>query len=187
MARSGGACAYEHDLLTYATAGLLTVPGLHLIGTARAKASVLSFVLDGFPTEDVGKALNEEGIAVRAGHLHRCLPLPEPGGRGRSRSGADARHLHTGTRRSGHSSGACFRARSGAAPSMTACCAWLAFYSRGTAVRAEGIATAMHKERRGMQPGKMLRTKLCGFARRMQLVALIPCHTCFESSSNTNR
>jgi cysteine desulfurase/selenocysteine lyase len=65
---------YEHDLLTYSTAGLLTVPGLHLIGTAREKASVLSFVLDGFRTEDVGKALNEEGIAVRAGH-HCAQPI----------------------------------------------------------------------------------------------------------------
>ena len=65
---------YEHDLLTYATAGLLTVPGLHLIGTAREKASVLSFVLDGFRTEDVGKALNQEGIAVRAGH-HCAQPI----------------------------------------------------------------------------------------------------------------
>jgi cysteine desulfurase/selenocysteine lyase len=65
---------YEHDLLTYATAGLLTIPGLHLIGTAREKASVLSFVLDGFRAEDVGKALNEEGIAVRAGH-HCAQPI----------------------------------------------------------------------------------------------------------------
>jgi cysteine desulfurase/selenocysteine lyase len=65
---------YEHDLLIYATAGLLTVPGLHLIGTAREKASVLSFVLDGFRTEDVGMALNQEGIAVRAGH-HCAQPI----------------------------------------------------------------------------------------------------------------
>ena len=65
---------YEHDLLTYATKGLLTVPGLHLIGTAREKASVLSFVLDGFRTEDVGKALNQKGIAVRAGH-HCAQPI----------------------------------------------------------------------------------------------------------------
>jgi cysteine desulfurase/selenocysteine lyase len=65
---------YEHDLLNYATAGLLTVPGLHLIGTAREKAGVLSFVLDGFRTEDVGKALNQEGIAVRAGH-HCAQPI----------------------------------------------------------------------------------------------------------------
>jgi cysteine desulfurase / selenocysteine lyase len=65
---------YEHDLLNYATAGLLTVPGLHLIGTAREKAGVLSFVLDGFRTEDVGQALNQEGIAVRAGH-HCAQPI----------------------------------------------------------------------------------------------------------------
>ena len=65
---------YEHDLLAYATTGLLTIPGLHLIGTAREKAGVLSFVLDGFRTEDVGKALNEEGIAVRAGH-HCAQPI----------------------------------------------------------------------------------------------------------------
>ena len=65
---------YEHDLLAYATAGLLTVPGLHLIGTAREKAGVLSFVLDGFRTEDVGQALNQEGIAVRAGH-HCAQPI----------------------------------------------------------------------------------------------------------------
>ena len=65
---------YEHDLLAYATKGLLTIPGLHLIGTAREKAGVLSFVLDGFRTEDVGKALNQEGIAVRAGH-HCAQPI----------------------------------------------------------------------------------------------------------------
>jgi len=65
---------YEHDLLAYATRGLLTVPGLHLIGTAKDKASVLSFVLDGFRTEDVGKVLNQEGIAVRAGH-HCAQPI----------------------------------------------------------------------------------------------------------------
>lgn len=59
---------YEHELLTYATKWLLTVPGLHLIGTAKEKAGVLSFVLDGFRTEEVGAALNREGIAVRSGH-----------------------------------------------------------------------------------------------------------------------
>jgi cysteine desulfurase/selenocysteine lyase len=59
---------YEHELLIYATKGLLTVPGLRLIGTAKEKAGVLSFVLDGFLTEEVGAALNREGIAVRSGH-----------------------------------------------------------------------------------------------------------------------
>jgi cysteine desulfurase/selenocysteine lyase len=65
---------YEHDLLLYATEKLLRVPGLRLIGTAREKAGVLSFVLDGFRTEDVGAALNRQGIAVRAGH-HCAQPI----------------------------------------------------------------------------------------------------------------
>jgi cysteine desulfurase/selenocysteine lyase len=65
---------YEHDLLVYAIEGLRSVPGLRLVGTAKEKASVLSFVLDGFRTEDVGAALNREGIAVRAGH-HCAQPI----------------------------------------------------------------------------------------------------------------
>ncbi|WP_341646329.1 family 2A encapsulin nanocompartment cargo protein cysteine desulfurase [Thauera sp. SDU_THAU2] len=65
---------YEHDLLVYATHGLLGVPGLRLIGTAADKASVLSFVLNGYTTEEVGRALNEEGIAVRSGH-HCAQPI----------------------------------------------------------------------------------------------------------------
>jgi cysteine desulfurase / selenocysteine lyase len=66
--------AYEHDLLVYGTEKLLTVPGLRLIGTARDKAGVLSFVLDDVRTEDVGVALNQEGIAVRSGH-HCAQPI----------------------------------------------------------------------------------------------------------------
>jgi cysteine desulfurase / selenocysteine lyase len=66
--------AYEHELLVYATAGLLTVPGLRLIGTAHEKAGVMSFVLDDVRTEDVGAALNQEGIAVRSGH-HCAQPI----------------------------------------------------------------------------------------------------------------
>jgi cysteine desulfurase/selenocysteine lyase len=66
--------AYEHELLAYATQGLSTVPGLKLIGTARENAGVLSFVLDECKTEDVGKALDREGIAVRAGH-HCAQPI----------------------------------------------------------------------------------------------------------------
>jgi len=65
---------YEHGLLVYATQGMKTVPGLRLIGTARDKASVLSFVLEGYRPEDVGTALNREGIAVRAGH-HCAQPI----------------------------------------------------------------------------------------------------------------
>ncbi len=59
---------HEHELLVYATRELQQIPGLCLIGTAKEKAGVLSFVLDGYRTEDVGAALNSEGIAVRSGH-----------------------------------------------------------------------------------------------------------------------
>jgi len=65
---------YEHELLAYATSVLQPVPGVRLIGTAQNKASVLSFVLKGYQTEEVGRALNEEGIAVRSGH-HCAQPI----------------------------------------------------------------------------------------------------------------
>ena len=66
--------AYEHDLLAYGTDVLRRIPGLRLIGTAPEKASVLSFVIDGYRTEDIGTALAREGIAVRAGH-HCAQPI----------------------------------------------------------------------------------------------------------------
>ncbi len=66
--------AYEHQLLLYATRLLKDVPGLKLIGTAPDKAAVLSFTLEGYQTEEVGRALNEEGIAVRSGH-HCAQPI----------------------------------------------------------------------------------------------------------------
>ncbi|MNZ80723.1 Cysteine desulfurase [compost metagenome] len=65
---------YEHDLLVYATRGLSSIPGLRLVGTAAHKASVASFVLEGYRTEEVGAALNREGIAVRSGH-HCAQPI----------------------------------------------------------------------------------------------------------------
>lgn len=65
---------YEHQLLEYGIDALKRIPGLKLIGTAREKASVLSFVLDGFTTEEIGKVLSLEGIAVRAGH-HCAQPI----------------------------------------------------------------------------------------------------------------
>ena len=65
---------YEHELLVYAMDQLKTVPGLHLIGNAREKASVLSFVLDGFGVSYVGQYLSRHGIAVRAGH-HCAQPI----------------------------------------------------------------------------------------------------------------
>ncbi|MDR2127867.1 MAG: cysteine desulfurase [Burkholderiaceae bacterium] len=65
---------YEHDLLAYGMAQLRTIKGLRLIGTAPDKASVLSFVLAGYSTDEVGQALNQEGIAVRTGH-HCAQPI----------------------------------------------------------------------------------------------------------------
>jgi cysteine desulfurase/selenocysteine lyase len=59
---------HEHELLVYATQELLKIPGLCIIGTAKEKAGVMSFVLEGYKTEDVGAAHNREGIAVRSGH-----------------------------------------------------------------------------------------------------------------------
>jgi cysteine desulfurase/selenocysteine lyase len=56
------------------TGRLCEVPGLRLIGTADEKASVLSFVLEGFDPQEVGTALDKEGIAVRAGH-HCAQPI----------------------------------------------------------------------------------------------------------------
>jgi cysteine desulfurase/selenocysteine lyase len=65
---------YEHELLAYATELLSRIPGLRLIGTARDKTSVLSFVLKDLSTADIGAALNKEGIAVRSGH-HCAQPI----------------------------------------------------------------------------------------------------------------
>jgi cysteine desulfurase/selenocysteine lyase len=65
---------HEHDLLVHGTRLLRDIPGLRLIGTAAEKAGVLSFVLDNVPTEAVGKSLNRDGIAVRAGH-HCAQPI----------------------------------------------------------------------------------------------------------------
>jgi cysteine desulfurase/selenocysteine lyase len=66
--------AHEHDLLQYGTAMLERIPKLHLIGTAREKAGVLSFVLEGVHPHDIGTVLDQEGIAVRTGH-HCAQPL----------------------------------------------------------------------------------------------------------------
>jgi cysteine desulfurase/selenocysteine lyase len=65
---------YEHDLRVYGEERLRTIPGLHIIGTAPDKAGVISFVLDGVRTEDVGGMLDLEGIAVRSGH-HCAQPI----------------------------------------------------------------------------------------------------------------
>jgi cysteine desulfurase/selenocysteine lyase len=65
---------HEHELLVYATERLQQIPGLRLFGTAAEKAAVLSFLLDGHRAEEVGEALDQEGIAVRAGH-HCAQPI----------------------------------------------------------------------------------------------------------------
>jgi cysteine desulfurase/selenocysteine lyase len=66
--------AYEHELLAYATEIISSIGGVKIIGTAREKASVLSFTLDGVHPHDVGTILDGEGIAVRAGH-HCAQPV----------------------------------------------------------------------------------------------------------------
>jgi len=68
--------AYEHELLDYATQRLASVRGLRLIGTARQKAAVLSFVLDGIHPHDIGTILDSVGIAIRTAH-HRAMPVME--------------------------------------------------------------------------------------------------------------
>lgn len=65
---------WEHELLQYATHEMKRVKGLHLIGTAANKASVLSFKLDGYSDDEVGSRLNSYGIAVRTGH-HCAQPV----------------------------------------------------------------------------------------------------------------
>ncbi len=68
--------AHEHDLLTYGTQVLARISGLRLIGTARQKAGVISFILEGIHPHDAGTILDQEGIAVRTGH-HCAQPVME--------------------------------------------------------------------------------------------------------------
>jgi cysteine desulfurase/selenocysteine lyase len=65
---------HEHMLLTYGTSALQEIPGLTIIGTAKEKAGVLSFVMVGSRTEEIGDYLNRKGIAVRGGH-HCAQPI----------------------------------------------------------------------------------------------------------------
>ena len=66
--------AHEHALLEHARACLSEIPGLRLIGNAREKTSILSFIMEGHTTDEIGKALDKEGIAVRTGH-HCSQPI----------------------------------------------------------------------------------------------------------------
>jgi cysteine desulfurase / selenocysteine lyase len=67
---------HEHELLSYATEKVSAIPGIRLIGTAREKAGVLSFVMDGVHPHDIGTILDQDGIAIRTGH-HCAQPLME--------------------------------------------------------------------------------------------------------------
>jgi cysteine desulfurase/selenocysteine lyase len=66
--------AHEQELLAYATDAAGRIPGLRVVGTARRKAGILSFVLDGIHPHDLGTVLDREGVAIRAGH-HCAMPL----------------------------------------------------------------------------------------------------------------
>jgi cysteine desulfurase / selenocysteine lyase len=65
---------HEHQLLRYATGRLLEIPGVRIIGTARDKAAVISFVIEGIHPHDIGTILDHEGVAIRTGH-HCAEPL----------------------------------------------------------------------------------------------------------------
>ena len=67
---------HERELLAYGTELLSAIPGLRIVGTARDKTGVLSFVLDGVHPHDIGTVLDQEGVAIRAGH-HCAQPLME--------------------------------------------------------------------------------------------------------------
>ena len=68
--------AHERDLLDYATGAMSAIPGLRIVGTARHKASVLSFVLDGIHPHDIGTIVDRSGVAIRTGH-HCAQPVME--------------------------------------------------------------------------------------------------------------
>ena len=68
------AAAHEAELLRYATEKLSAIEGVRIIGTAREKASVLSFVIDDIHPHDIGTILDQQGIAIRAGH-HCAQPV----------------------------------------------------------------------------------------------------------------
>ena len=68
--------AHEQDLLGYTTQALQTIDELRIIGTARVKSSVISFVLDGIHPHDIGTILDNNGIAIRTGH-HCAQPVME--------------------------------------------------------------------------------------------------------------
>ena len=67
-------CAHEQQLLDYATQKLSEIPGVRLIGQAKQKAAIVSFVVDNIHAHDVGTILDHSGIAIRSGH-HCAMPV----------------------------------------------------------------------------------------------------------------
>jgi len=67
---------YEQVLLEYATQALQSVDGLKLVGTAKHKSGVLSFVMEGIHPHDIGTIVDQEGVAIRTGH-HCAMPVME--------------------------------------------------------------------------------------------------------------
>jgi cysteine desulfurase/selenocysteine lyase len=67
---------WEAGLLAYATAALVKIPGLRIVGTARHKAGLVSFNVDGIHPHDLGTVLDQQGVAIRAGH-HCAMPVME--------------------------------------------------------------------------------------------------------------
>jgi cysteine desulfurase/selenocysteine lyase len=72
----GAITAYEDELLAYATAKVAAIEGVRIIGTAKEKAGVISFVMDSAHAHDVGTILDQEGVAIRTGH-HCAMPIME--------------------------------------------------------------------------------------------------------------
>jgi len=68
--------AWEAQLLSYATAALVAIPGMKIVGTARHKAALVSFNVDGIHPHDLGTVLDQQGVAIRAGH-HCAMPVME--------------------------------------------------------------------------------------------------------------
>ena len=72
----GAMSAYEDELLAYGTRILSSLPGIRIVGTARQKTSILSFVMENVHPHDIGTILDQEGVAIRTGH-HCTQPLME--------------------------------------------------------------------------------------------------------------
>jgi cysteine desulfurase/selenocysteine lyase len=66
--------AHEHDVLETATRAMSEIPGVRLIGTAKEKSCIISFVMDGVHPHDIGTVVDSEGVAIRTGH-HCAMPL----------------------------------------------------------------------------------------------------------------